>query len=103
MFKTLMKVQWKWTKALALLAAIIGFAIPMLSVQSGPPAPWEYGSLRLDGRALVTSMETYGPAYALLAAGCGLAFALIAWSADHRGRHVYALSLPVTRTRYAAM
>jgi hypothetical protein len=33
----------------------------------------------------------------------GLACAMLAWGHDHRGRHVYALSLPVSRARYTAM
>src|ERR1051325_8797222 len=106
MFKALMRVQWKWSRVIVLLAAILGFAVPVLSVQAAQPSYIDFtfsGNARLDGRALVTGMEAYGPFYALLAAGCGLALALLAWSADHRGRHVYALSLPITRTRYAAM
>ena len=106
MFKALMTVQWKWSRVIVLLAAIFGFAIPVLSVQSSSPSYFDYGfngNPRVDGRMLVTSMESYGTAYAALAAGLGLALAILAWSADHRGRHVYALSLPTTRTRYAAM
>jgi hypothetical protein len=48
-------------------------------------------------------MQLWGVAYALLAGGAGLLMALIAWGHDHRGRHTYALSLPVSRARYVLM
>lgn len=96
MFKALMAVQWKWSKGAALLATILGFAIPLASVQISPPEYMGPGSV-------VARMQEFGIAYALLAGGVGLAFALLAWSADHKGRHVYALALPVNRSRYAAM
>lgn len=96
MFKALMAVQWKWSKGPALLATILGFAIPLGSVQISRPEYMGVGSV-------VARMQEFGIAYALLAGGVGLAFALLAWSADHKGRHVYALALPVDRSRYAAM
>lgn len=96
MFNALMAVQWKWTKGAALLATIIGFGLPIWSVQSIDLEHYGPGYV-------VARMQSFGVAYALLAGMVGLAFALLAWSADHRGRHVYALTLPVSRARYAAM
>ncbi len=96
MFKALMRVQWKWCKGAALLATILGFAVPLGSVQSLHP---EF----MYSVSVVARMQEFGIAYALLAAGVGLAFAILAWSSDHKGRHVYALALPVNRSRYALM
>lgn len=96
MFKALLAVQWKWTKGAALLATILAFAIPIASVHVSDP-------FRPEAGPMVVRMQSFGVAYAVLAAGIGLAFALFAWGSDHRGRHVYALSLPVERSRYAAM
>lgn len=101
MFNALMKVQWKWTRVAALLAALAGFAIPLASGQMLRQAAVALGDLRAGD--IVQSMQQFGVLYAVLAAGVGLAFALLAWSPDHRGRHIYALSLPLTRSRYAAM
>jgi hypothetical protein len=48
-------------------------------------------------------MQAWSVFYAMLSAGLGLVVALLAWTADHRGRHVYALTLPVARWRYVAL
>lgn len=96
MFTALMQVQWKGTRVAALLATVLGFATPLLSVQIG-------ASDSVQPAYLVWRMQGFGVAYALLAAGVGLAFAIFAWSPDHKGRHVYALALPVNRSGYAAM
>jgi hypothetical protein len=96
MFKALMAVQWKGTRGAALLATILGFAIPLASVQGYTPTDTSAGYI-------IGRMQAFGVAYALLAAGVGLAFAVVAWSPDHKGRHVYALSLPIDRSWYAGM
>jgi hypothetical protein len=48
-------------------------------------------------------MQAWGTAYALLAGAVGLFVAWLAWASDHRGHHVYALSLPVARWRYVLL
>jgi hypothetical protein len=95
MFKAILKTQWKWTRAAVLLGVVAGFATPLLSVSSSRDA----GS----ARNLISSMQTWGTAYALLAGAVGLFVAWLAWSSDHRGHHVYALSLPVARWRYVLL
>ena len=44
-----------------------------------------------------------GTVYPILAGATGLLLATTAWSADHRGGHVYAWSLPLPRSYYAAL
>jgi hypothetical protein len=51
----------------------------------------------------IGTMQAWGAAYALLAGAVGLLVALAAWGHDHQGRHVYALSLPIPRPRYALL
>jgi hypothetical protein len=98
MFKALIAVQWKSTKVAALLATLLGFGIPIWSARQ-----LLSGERYATAPYVVAVMEVFGIGYAILAAGTGLAFALIAWAQDHRGRHVYALSLPVARSKYAGM
>ena len=95
MFRAIAVTQWKWTRTVALLATVAAFSLPIASLQSAREAstPLEF----------IAKMQTWGLGYALLAAGVGLAVALAAWGHDHQGRHVYALSLPITRTRYALL
>jgi hypothetical protein len=99
MFKQLLAVQWKTTRSAVFLATVVGFMIPIASVRRLATLP----SYRITASGIVLEMQGFGTAYALLAAGVGLTFAMFAWSLDHRGRHVYALSLPIERSKYAAM
>lgn len=95
MYRMILLTQWKWTRAVVLIATVLGFAIPLASLQTA-------GSAR-DAAAFVARMQQFGIWYALLAAGVGLLVALAAWAHDQRGRHTYALILPVSRARYVLM
>ncbi len=95
MFRAILKTQWQWTRLAVLLAAIAAFAMPLLSMTSRIPLD--------QPRNLISNMQTWGVGYVALAAAAGLAVAILAWSSDHRGHHVYALSLPVARWRYVLM
>ena len=100
MFNALMKVQWKWTRIAILIGTLAGFAIPLVSARELFLA----GSLlHVTAADIVVRMAAAAPLYAFLAGFLGLAVAFVAWSADQKGRHVYALSLPVSRARFAAM
>jgi hypothetical protein len=77
---------------------VVGFVLPLLSLMV-----LEMGSVGFSPTIFVRGMQQFGLFYALLAAGAGLACAMTAWGHDHRGRHVYALSLPIPRARYTGM
>jgi hypothetical protein len=96
MFRAITETQWKWTRGVALIATLAGFVVPVLSVQAAQ------GAIR-RADDFVGAMQQFSVGYSLLAAGAGLMIALAAWAHDHRGRHVYALSLPVPRWQYALM
>src|ERR1041385_568645 len=96
MFRAITETQWKWTRGPALLATLLGFLLPVASLQVARPA-------MLQPDVFVMAMQQFSVGYSVLAAGVGLVVALAAWSNDHRGRHVYALSLPVPRWKYALM
>jgi len=95
MFRAILLTQWKWTRTTALLATVAAFSIPLASLQSArdTSTPLEF----------ISRMQGWGIAYALLAAAIGLLVSLAAWNSDHQGRHVYALSLPVSRQRYVLL
>jgi hypothetical protein len=98
MFHTILFTQWKWSRGPLVLAACTTFALPLLSIR-GQSMVFE----ELDARRVLIAMRDWGYTYALAALGLGVLAGLIAWRADHAGRHVYALSLPVERWRYTLM
>ena len=99
MFREILRTQWKWARLLVLAACVAAFSLPIFAVQ---PLGYEVDGWT-DGTAVLRAMRSFSTMYALLAGAVGLAIGISAWSADHRGRHVYALSLPVSRSRFALM
>ena len=99
MFREILSLQWKWSRAMVLVGALVGFALPILSVRI-----WTADAL--DDRAsyfLLSSMNAWGYGYPVLSGLLALVVAMIAWGADHRGKHVYALSLPLPRWYYVLL
>jgi hypothetical protein len=94
-FRQLLFTQWKWSRLFLLLLTVAAFAIPAISVQANADAWSNY--------EVVFRMQAFGVAYPILAGTIGLLLSLTAWSSDHRGRHVYALSLPIERWRYVGL
>ena len=95
MFRMVLMTQWKWSRLVLCAATIAAFAVPIISVQFFGDADGRW----IDGRRVLQVMRAFGAWYAVLAAAAGLAVAMTAWSADHRGRHIYALTLPIPRWR----
>jgi hypothetical protein len=88
--------QWEWSRLVVLLGVLGAFALPLLSIQeTGDPNTTNWGA-----RMLLSSVQSWSVLYPALAATLGLLIALAAWGADHRGRHIYALSLPTPRWHY---
>lgn len=97
MFRMILFTQWKWSRVAVLIGVLAAFALPILSVQqAGDPdrTAWE-------ARMLLNSVQSWSVLYPALATAIALFLALAAWGPDHRGRHVYALALPVPRWHYA--
>lgn len=95
MFAAITTTQWKNVRGMVFLFAVATFTLPLLSVQAAGHA--------LTGRGFLDGIGRFSVFYAGLAAGLGLVLGIGAWSSDQRGRHVYALTLPVARWRYVAM
>jgi hypothetical protein len=98
MFRAILYTQWKWSRLPLLPAVVVAFTLPLLSVQSAAGDP----NLAFPGGVLA-SVRAWSIWFPVLAAGLGLLLATTAWGADHRGGHVYALSLPVARGRFVLM
>jgi hypothetical protein len=94
MFRMILLSQWKWSRLVVVPGIVAAFALPILSLQAAG------GTQPANARELLGAIEWWGVWYKLLASGLGLLVAIAAWSGDNRGRHVYALALPVPRWRY---
>jgi hypothetical protein len=95
MFRAILWSQWKGSRVMVLLATIIGFSVPLASLRAARDSQ--------NAIEFINDMQQWAGGYAILAAGVGLLVAMAAWQPDHAGRHVYALSLPVSRARYTLM
>jgi hypothetical protein len=102
MFRVILQSHWNWSKLLLGPGVVAAFALPILAVQQvNDPGYADWNPWGTAG--LLREVESWGIWYAALAAALGLAVATSAWGSDHRGGHVYALSLPVERWRYALL
>ncbi|HTI03841.1 MAG TPA: hypothetical protein VL549_00880 [Gemmatimonadales bacterium] len=99
MYRAVLSTQWKWARLVIVLGTIAGFAIPLVSIQGA--APPDRGALQ--AQELLHAVQSWGTLYPLLATALGLLVAIAAWAADHRGRHVHALTLPVPRWQYVLL
>jgi hypothetical protein len=99
MFRVLLYDQWKAVRQPLALVSIISFALPVLSVQNAAPHP-VFG---VRAHELLVTQAIWGTAYPLLAGALGLLLGVMAWTRDHRTDHVYALSLPLPRWKYALL
>ena len=97
MYRQVLHAQWLALRLPVILLALLAFAVPLLTVTyggnlegapTGRVAEWLFAAQRIG--VLI-------PGLALL---LGLLLGIGAWAHDHAGKHVYALSLPVSRERY---
>lgn len=95
-FAALFRPQRRRLAPVLAAGATVALVVPLLSVRGTGT-----GLARPD--ELLASVQAWGYAYPLLAAGLGVLVALAVWSADVRGRHVHALSLPIARPHYVLL
>jgi hypothetical protein len=98
-FRVILYSQWKWSRLIVVLGTIAAFAIPLLSLQGAARA--DRGALQ--AQELLHAVQAWGALYPLLATALGLLVAMAAWAADHRGRHIHALTLPLPRWKYVLL
>jgi len=98
MFRAVVENQWRESRLAVLLLAGFAFIVPVLCLwgKRSESDPWAFGDL-------IQAVWQWGVAYPSIALAAALALGIGVWRPDHRGRHVYALSLPVARSRYLLM
>ncbi len=102
MFRKILFLNWMGARFGLLPFLLAAFSLPILAVQGvvvDPSVP-EGASLRAS--QLLHTLQLWTPVFPALAFALGTALALLVWNWDHRGEHVYALTLPLSRPRYVA-
>lgn len=98
MTKQLLYAHWKASRWVLLPFVLLAFGLPLLMLRMAGVVT-SFGQSH-SGYALVESTRMWMPFFPLLAFTTGFGLALSGWAWDHRGNHVYALSLPVPRQKY---
>jgi hypothetical protein len=98
MFGQTLFVQWKWNRDFLALYAVVAFAAPLVILWVALP------HLGLSSaRELVHVGGVVGVVVAAISVCAGLTVAWQSYGVDERVGHIYALSLPITRTRALAV
>jgi hypothetical protein len=101
MANQLLYLHWKAVKYGLVPFIIAAFGLPLLAVsRSAPPVDVQVAAVGYQGTYLLEAVSLWLPFFPVLAAVIGATLALTSWSWDHETRHIYALSLPVSRTQY---
>lgn len=94
MFRAVLMSFWRESRLAVVLLAGIAFSAPLLSLRgawtSDPWTAWD----------VLGAAARWSPGYPVIALAAALALAAGAWWPDHRTKHVYALTLPLARSRY---
>lgn len=99
MAKEFLYLHWRAVRLGLIPIMLAAFGVPLIMVQGlGRPEGMTdgfYASFILDGMSPKLLL------FPITAAITGISLALTAWTWDHEMRHVYSLSLPLSRPQYA--
>ena len=98
MYRALLWAQWRSTAPVLFLFTMLAFAMPLGQVLFTQVAG-STGSPE-DAGMILRLLSESSPVYPFMALYCGGLAASFCWTDDQRGKHVYALSLPVPRWYY---
>lgn len=102
MYQPMLFIHWKQVQWVLLPFMLAAFGLPLLAVQGlGTPEGME--SVAIEAYRVVGASQMWLPLFPLLAAAIGITLALSSWNWDHQLKHVYALSLPLSRWQYAML
>lgn len=102
MLRQMLNLHWKAGRWAILLLVPVCFGLPLLVARFATTS-----ARGLEPSFVAVTMihgsQVWAPVFPLIAALAGIALALSAWTWDHRGNHIYALSLPLPRWEYALL
>ncbi len=99
-FKQVLVAQWLWARLALAVLAVIGFGIPLASVFYGAGLSGAAAGRVGEWLTAADRIAAVLPYFALLT---GVLAGVMAWTPDIAGRHVYALSLPVSRAYFVTL
>jgi hypothetical protein len=99
MTKQILYVHWKAVRLGLLPFVLAAFGLPLMVAQQ--MSVWRADAPTLSTSNALSGASLWAPFFPMLAAAVGCLLALSAWNWDHKTNHVYALSLPISRQRYA--
>jgi hypothetical protein len=102
MYQPMLFLHWKQIKVALIPLVLAAFALPLLSVQ-GLGGLAGFPEEAIGAYQFMMNAAFWAPVFPLLAGVTGITLALSAWNWDHQLNHVYALSLPIPRWRYATL
>lgn len=102
MFQQLLFVHWKGVRYGLIPFVLAAFGLPLLVIQ-GLHSTTTDARINLMSQMVLSDVSQWAPLFPILAVVTGVTLALTAWTWDHRGNHVYPLSLPIARWRYVAL
>lgn len=100
----MLKVHWRAARWPMLPVLVAAFGLPLMAGWAAWGATYSVESLQSTGAWAVTDRAAvFGLSFPVVAALAGSILGISAWTWDHRQDHVYALSLPLPRWKYAAI
>ena len=99
-FKQVLIAQWLWARLALAVLAVLGFAVPLVSVFYG--ANLDGAEQARVGEWLVAA-DRVAQVLPYLALLVGVLVGVLTWTPDIAGRHVYALTLPVSRAYFVSL
>lgn len=100
-FREIFFLHWKAVRWILLPFVLLAIGCPMFILRVIQSTPVPNGMARATAPMILNYQRGWLGVFPILAFIIGGIVALVAWSWDHQSRHVYALSLPVTRANYA--
>lgn len=101
MYQPMIYLHWRQVRVALIPFVVAAFGLPLLLVQG--MGGYDPQSAGVAAYQYLVNGQTWLPLFPLLAAATGITLALSSWNWDHQLNHVYALSLPISRWRYATL
>lgn len=101
MYRPFLFMHWKQIRFGLIPIILASFALPLLAVEAF--GGLDAATMDLSAYRQALGFNAWLPFFPMLAGSVGVTLALSAWNWDHQLKHVYALSLPIPRWRYAML